>query len=97
MYDALAPSAEASRPAGEWNHIEITADGSRVRVVLNGERVLDADLSRWTEARKNPDGTENKFARPLKDFPRTGSIGLQDHNSPVWFKNIKVKRLGTKQ
>lgn len=93
LYDAVAPSAEASKPAGEWNSIEITADGSRVTVVLNGRQVVDADLDRWTDPGKNPDGTKNKFTRALKDFPRKGYIGLQDHNSPVWFRNIKVKRL----
>ena len=41
----------------------------------------------------NPDGSANKYKRPLKDFPRTGHIGLQDHHYDVWFKNIRVKPL----
>ena len=94
LYDAVAPSVEASKPAGEWNHIEITADGGRVKVALNGTDVVDADLDRWTEAGKNPDGSKNKFKKALKDFPRRGYVGLQDHNSPVWFRNIKLKPLG---
>ena len=93
LYDAVAPSAEASRPAGEWNHIEITADRNLIKVVLNGRQVVEADLARWTEPGKNPDGSKNKFKKALKDFPRRGYVGLQDHNSPVWFKNIKLKRL----
>ena len=93
LYDAVAPSVEASRPAGEWNHIEITADRNLVKIVLNGRPIVEADLDRWTEPGKNPDGTKNKFTRALKDFPRSGYIGLQDHNHPVWFRNIKVKRL----
>ena len=44
-------------------------------------------------AGKNPDGTPNKYNKPLKDFPRTGYVGLQDHHHDVWFKNIKVKPL----
>ena len=24
---------------------------------------------------------------------KTGFIGLQDHASPIWFKNIKIKKL----
>jgi hypothetical protein len=62
-------------------------------VVLNGELVSQANLDLWTEAHKNPDGTPNKFDRPLKNYPRTGYIGLQDHGSPVWYRNIRVKRL----
>ena len=97
LYDAVAPSVEASRPAGEWNHLEITADGPSIKVALNGKPIIDADLNRWTEAGKNPDGTKNKFARALKDFPRAGYIGLQDHNAPVWFRNIRIKKLGDRK
>ena len=93
LYDAVAPSVEASKPAGEWNHIEITADRNMVKVVLNGRQVVEADLDRWTEPGKNPDGSKNKFKKALKDFARSGYIGFQDHNSPVWFKNVKLKRL----
>ena len=44
-------------------------------------------------ARKNPDGSRNKFRTALKDLPRTGSIGLQYHGHPVWFKNTVLKLL----
>lgn len=67
--------------------------GPKISVVLNGELVSQANLDLWTEAHKNPDGTPNKFDRPLKNYPRTGYIGLQDHGSPVWYRNIRVKRL----
>ena len=30
LYDAVAPSVNAMKPAGEWDHIEITADKSLV-------------------------------------------------------------------
>lgn len=93
LYDAVAPTEEASKPAGEWNHIEIIADRNLIKVALNGKQVVTADLDRWTEAGKNPDGSKNKFSKALKDFPRRGYVGVQDHNSPVWFKNIKLKRL----
>jgi hypothetical protein len=41
----------------------------------------------------NPDNTKNKFGRALKDFARIGYIGLQDHGRPVWYRNIRIKRL----
>jgi hypothetical protein len=100
LYAAKEPLANAMNKAGEWNHVEITAVGPRVTFVLNGQTVNEISLDEWTTAGENPDGTENKYKRPLKDFPRVGRIGLQDHNkvgNPVthdaWFKNIKVKRL----
>jgi hypothetical protein len=93
LYDAVAPSVNAMKPVGDWNHMEITARGSRVNVVLNGQPIVDADLDRWTEPHQNPDGSKNKFDKALKDFPRKGYVGLQDHGHDAWFKNIKIKPL----
>ncbi len=93
IYDCQAPSRNVIKPPGEWNRCRLTCRGSRVEVVLNGEEVVDMDLDRWTKPRENPDGTPNKFSRPIKDFARVGHIGLQDHGRPVWYRNIRIKRL----
>ncbi len=92
IYNLLEPSRNAYKP-NAWNKYVITCKGSRISVVLNGVTTAEADLERWTEARKNPDGTPNKFRRPLKEFARQGYIGFQDHGSPVWYRNIRIKRL----
>lgn len=91
IYDALAPSVNAEKPVGEWNRLRILARGPVVQVHLNGQLVTDMDLERWTEAGKNPDGTTNKFKRPLRDFPRRGHIGLQDHHKMVQFRNLRIR------
>lgn len=93
LYDALAPSANAMKPAMEWNTVSIVCKNSLVTITLNGKRVVIANLDRWTEAGKNPDGTPNKYAAALKDWARSGHIGLQAHGAKVWFKNIKVREL----
>jgi sugar phosphate isomerase/epimerase len=93
LYDLLAPSKAADRPTGEWNHMTISARDNKIAVVVNGESVVDADLNRWTEANKNPDGSRNKFRTPLKDFKREGHIGFQDHGATVAFRNVRIKRL----
>jgi hypothetical protein len=93
LYDLVKPTRHAMKPAGEWNHMEITCDGSRLEVVLNGGRVTTADLSQFTEPNKRPDGSAHKFDTAFRDHPRRGYIGLQDHGSPCWFKNIKIKPL----
>ena len=79
-YDAEAPKALASKPAGEWNHYKITCRGKRIQIELNGVAVLD-----WTA---EPRGK-------VKDFAAEGYIGLQNHDSrsPVYFKDIFVKEL----
>jgi hypothetical protein len=80
VYDAEAPSARASRYAGEWNHYRITFRGNRIVVELNGTQVLD-----WNA---EPRGK-------VRDFAPRGYIGLQNHDdrSPVYFRNIFVKEL----
>ena len=92
IYGLVAPSKIVHRP-GQWNHYIITCNKAKISVNLNGVVVSEADLDRWTEVHKNPDGSKNKFPRPLKEFAHTGYIGLQDHGLPVWFRNIRIKQL----
>lgn len=94
IYDLVAPSKNTLKPLGEWNHIEITCDKNKIKVALNGEAIAEMDLDQWPEAGKSLDGTKNKFTKSLKDFPREGLLGFQDHGKPAWFKNIKLKKLG---
>jgi hypothetical protein len=91
LYDCLAPSAAAEKPHGEWNHMVITFKGNSLKVELNDKAILDANLDLWTEARKNPDGSPNKFTTAYKDMAKVGHIGLQDHGQPVWYRNVKIK------
>lgn len=97
IYDAMPPSKSMARPVGEWNHFTITCKGPLVSVVFNGEEVINANLDNWPEARKNPDGTPNKFPKALKDYARKGPIGLQGLHgkaqAPVYYRNLKVKVL----
>ncbi|HYF35889.1 MAG TPA: DUF1080 domain-containing protein [Prosthecobacter sp.] len=97
IYDAMPPSKSMAKPVGEWNRFTITCRDNLVTIVFNGEEVINADLNNWPEAKKNPDGTPNKFPVALKDFARKGPIGLQGLHgkaqAPVWYRNIKIKVL----
>ncbi|NOY82965.1 MAG: DUF1080 domain-containing protein [Kiritimatiellaeota bacterium] len=93
VYDCLAPTQDAVKAPGEWNRMVITCRGSRIAVVLNEKPIIDMDLDRWIEPRRNPDGSENKFQTAFKDMPRRGHIGFQDHGDPVWFRNVRIKQL----
>jgi len=93
IFDALAPITNAMKPVGQWNHMNITVKGSVTKVILNDTEVTNMDVDLWDTANKNPDGSKNKYKMPLRDFPRSGVIGLQDHGSPVWYRNIKIRKL----
>ncbi|NUM56713.1 MAG: DUF1080 domain-containing protein [Candidatus Hydrogenedentes bacterium] len=93
IYDLSKPAKNAMKPVGEWNHIEITCKGPVITVVLNGEKVNECDLSKFTEPNKRPDGSAHKFDHPFNTHPQKGYIGLQDHGSDCWYKNIKIRPL----
>jgi len=96
IYDCLAPSACVDKP-GQWNRVMIAARDNKIRVVLNGKPIVNMDLDKWTEARKNPDGTQNKFRTALKDFKREGHVGLQDHGAVVAYRKIRIRPLQSKK
>jgi hypothetical protein len=77
-------------PVGEWNHIVVTSRGKLIEIELNGEQVTRMNLDEWAEKNKRPDGSDHKFDIAYKDHPREGYIGLQDHGSDCWYKNIKL-------
>jgi Domain of Unknown Function (DUF1080) len=92
FYDLVAPSENAQNPAGEWNHMTITAKGPMITVVLNDKKVSTIDLDQWNEPGKRPDGSSHKFEKvAIGKLPRTGYLGFQDHGSDCWFKNVKIK------
>ena len=93
IYDLVASETNAMKPVGEWNHIQVTCDRNLIEVEVNGRRVSRMDLDQWKEKNRRPDGSSHKFDIAYRDHPRKGYVGLQDHGSPCWFKNIKIKPL----
>ena len=67
--------------------------GAHLTVALNGKKVQDLSVDEWTEAHYNPDGSWNKFRKALKDLPRKGHIGFQNHGHDVWYRNVFLKSL----
>ena len=93
FYDCQAPASDPQNPIGQWNDLTIRCQGPRIQFTINGVQVIDVDVNNWPEAGKNPDGTTNKFKTAMKDKPRIGHIGLQNHGQPVWFRNVSIREL----
>ncbi len=93
IYDAVAPSSKPAGKVGDWDKLRLRVKGDIVRVWVNGVKVSEADLSKWTTAQKNPDGSKNKFKTALNDLPKMGHIGFQDHGHNVLFRNVFLKEL----
>ena len=95
LYSMIPASTSAARPAGQWNESRLVVKGDHVEHWINGVKVLDASL--------NSDGVRAGAAKRWSKVPAIydaltkpkaeGPIGLQHHGDPVWFRNIKIKRL----
>lgn len=91
VYDLVPPEKNAMRPAGEWNQLLITCDRNVITVKLNGQAVTRMDLDEWTKPNQRPDGSAHKFDLAYREHPREGYLGLQDHGSDCWYRNIKLR------
>ena len=87
LYSFTEAKARAARPA-DWNEMEITLDGPRTIVRLNGTLVTD-----YTEGQPVAEGSKGDPARGPR--PLAGYIGLQNHgkNDVVWFREVAVREL----
>lgn len=94
IYDLVAPSKNNLKPTGEWNAVEIKCVGPHISVKVNGEVVAKMNCDEWTEPGKRLDGSRHKFKSAVKDFPRKGYLGFQDHGAKVWYRNVKLLELG---
>ena len=93
LYSLTKALAHASKPAGDWNTMEITLDGPRTIVTLNGQKVTDYTEGQPVEERKH------EWEPQRGRRPNVGFIGLQNHpredksDSGVTFKEVAVKPL----
>ena len=82
---------KVAKPAGEWNTTRIIFTPEKVEHWLNGKKIVS--FVPWSEDWKQRKAAGKWKNSPLYGSFKTGYIGLQDHDSPLWFKNIKIKKL----
>lgn len=89
VYSMTKAMARPGKPGPEWNTMEITLDGPRTSVTVNGVKVTD-----FKEGDKVPP-KEKSFEPDRGPRPNEGYIGLQNHGEHdiVFFKEVAVKRL----
>jgi hypothetical protein len=97
LFGHCAPKVRNVRPAGEWNRMTITAMGQRLKVAVNGEITVDADLADWKDAKKNPDGSDipSWLSKPWAEMATKGKIGLQGKHgkATIFFRSLRIKEL----
>lgn len=89
LYSLSTPLAKPGKPGPEWNTMEITLDGSRTMVYLNGMKVTDFKEGDPVPERKF-DFEPQRGPRPME-----GWFGLQNHSKDdvVFFKEVAIKKL----
>jgi hypothetical protein len=85
IYGMVAAHRGYQRPVGEWNFEEVTVQGSRITVELNGTIITDADVSTVTQF-------ANNRAHPGKDRTE-GYFGFAGHSDPVQFRAIEIREI----
>ncbi|SOD78724.1 3-keto-disaccharide hydrolase [Spirosoma fluviale] len=92
LYSLTKPLAKPGKPGPQWNTMEITLDGPRTLIYVNGLKVTD-----YKEGAPVP---PRKFDfEPFRGRrPDAGYIGLQNHGEHdiVYFKEVSVKPLAEK-
>lgn len=90
LYFCMAPSHDATKPVGEWNHGRVVCKGTVVQHWLNGKKVIGFDYTdeKW---KWNVDLLRKRGANLAA---RGANLSLQDHGDPVWYRGIKLRTLG---
>ena len=80
--------AQAKPEPREWNTMEITLDGDRTRVIVNGAVVTDYREGDAVPEKKKP------YEPDRGPRPQSGYIGLQNHDDKdvVLFREISVRK-----
>ena len=98
LFGLTVPFPGCSVPVDTWAHLKITAKGQHIVVEVNGKVSADADLSKMTSTRVNPDKSRipgHLGPRPRCKFATKGLIGLQGKHGGVGvcFRSVKIREL----
>tara|TARA_B100001027_G_scaffold58805_1_gene39720 strand:+ start:277 stop:915 length:639 start_codon:yes stop_codon:yes gene_type:complete len=91
LYELVAaPDSKPLKPVGAWNKGRIVADGKQIQHWLNGEKVVEIN---WGTKEWKKRFQKSKYHKNQGFGSWKGPILLQDHNDPVWYRELWVKHL----
>ena len=82
LYSRILPTANASKPPGQWQTYDVTLIGRDVTIVVNGVKVIDKQVVEGLTAMAHD---------PNEGEP--GPISLQGDHGPIQYRNIVLTPL----
>jgi len=91
--DIVTDKAYAVKPVGEWNKVKLVVTDGKVEHWLNGKKQVEY-------VNKGPEWKTMIANSKFKEFDAfgqstSGKISLQDHGDAVWYRNIRIRELGS--
>ena len=87
IYGVVPAKTGVLKPDGEWNQEEIIAVGPHIKVIVNGQVAVDADITDAKPISGDHPGLHNE----------TGFIGFLGHSDPVEFRNVRVLAVNSEE
>jgi hypothetical protein len=78
LYRYVAPAQSAIKPAGKWNSMDVECAGTRIKVTLNGDLVVDVD---------------QRQVASLREKPLQGYVCLQNHGGNIDFRAVSIREI----
>jgi hypothetical protein len=82
IYGVVPAKRGSLKPVGEWNTMEIICDGTRIKVTVNGQVIVDAkvdEIKEFMDNREHPGLLKND-----------GHLAFLGHSTEVWFRNLRI-------
>jgi hypothetical protein len=94
VYQMFPSKRGHQKPVGEWNSEEITVQGRKITVKLNGVVITEGNLDEVKDEEmlaKHRDMSKPEGSRGIANTK--GHIGLLGHGTRVEFRNIRIKEM----
>jgi hypothetical protein len=87
IYGVIPAKRGYLAPTGHWNQEEITVQGTKFKVVLNGKVIVDGDVKE-ASANGTPDHNEHPGLANT-----SGRLGFLGHGHEIEWRDLRVKKL----
>ena len=85
LYGVVPAKRGSLKPVGEWNTMEIICDGTRIKVTVNGQVIVDTkvdEIKEFMDHREHPGLLKND-----------GHLGFLGHSTEMWLRNLRILSL----